>query len=334
MSRMLSKSKLGHWIVALAVGMLITCVWCRSVRADVFTPTLHSDLQAVDDLGTSAWSGQPGDKISLIGMLINNPWDMLNSSSSASQPQWQVFIQAVAPGDFGGTAVYMRMNNPWNSAQNYTALEWYQEMERVNYPGQSTAPLQRGDLIRVDARTPGMFYGGKYNINEMHFKDPANNFDISILDRGLTPQATLIDLSYLKDSLNNFIFDETRATGGEHYQGSLVHLDNLILVDDPSNWVLDGTVTVRQGDLTMPLKLGLHPELLSIAPTAETPFSINAILDQETPGGGPFTGSYRLWLTNANDFSVVPEPGTFVLLALGGLLMFPVVRRRVWPRES
>ena len=67
----------------------------------------------------------------------------------------------------------------------------------------------------------------------------------------------------------------------------------------------------------MPLKLGLDPELLSIAPSAETQFSLTAILDQETPGGGPFTGSYRLWLTNANDFSAVPEPGTIVLAVTG-----------------
>ena len=318
-----SRCAAAMWVVCLAIS------WIGSSPAhgEIFAPTLHSELQAVFDDGTSAWSGQSGDNVSLIGIVINNPWDMLNYRGSAAQPQWQVFIQSVAPNDFGGTALYMRKNIPWNSSQNYDALGWYEEMERVNYPGSATAPLQRGDLIRVDARAPGLFFAGKFNINEQHSKDAANNFDLTILERGLTPQASLIDLTYLKDASDQFIFDETRATGCEHYQGSLVHLDNLSLVDDPSKWVLDGTVMVRQGDLTMPLRLGLHPELLTIAPTADSLFSITAILDQETPGGGPFTGGYRLWLTNAGDFSVVPEPSTLVLALLGGALLYPVVRR-------
>ncbi len=321
-----AKSRCG---VAVGVACIaITWMWTSPAPGEIFTPTLHSELQAVFDDGTSAWGGQSGDNVSLVGIVINNPWDMLNYRTSAAQPQWQMFIQAVAPNDFGGTAVYMRKNIPWNSSQNYDALGWYEEMERVNYPGAATAPLQRGDLVRVDARAPGLFFAGKFNLNEQHSKDAANNFDITILERGLTPQASLIDLTYLKDASDQFIFDETRAMGCEHYQGSLVHLDNLSLVDDPSKWVLDGTVTVRQGDLTMPLRLGLHPELLTLAPTAGSQFSITAILDQETPGGGPFTGGYRLWLTNAGDFSVVPEPSTLILAVLGGALLYPVVRQR------
>jgi hypothetical protein len=323
--------------VALAVSLLAMLAWGRLACADVFTPALHSDLQAVYDDGTSAWSSLPGACISLTGVVLNNPWDMLSSSASASQPAWQVYIQAVAPGDYGGTAVYMRKNIPWNSSQNYSALEWYQEMERVNYPNQTNSPLQRGDLIRVDARAPGLFYGGKYNINEQHMKDAAYNFDVTILDRGLTPQATLIDLSSLKDAADNFIFDETRATGGEHYQGSLVHLDNVTLVDAPSKWLLDGTVTVRQGDLTMPLKLGLDPHLLSMAPTTGSQFSLTAILDQEdqdTAESPGYMRGYRLWLTNASDFSAVPEPSTIVLAVLGGLFMYPAVRTSVRRRRT
>jgi len=325
-----------RWVAASLAGLLLVCAWGVPASADVFTPMLHAELQAVNSLGSSANGIVPGkDFISLIGVVINNPWDMLNSSWSSGDPQWQVYFQAVEPGDYGGTAMYMRSNNPWNPAATpYTELGWYQEMERLNYPNQANAPLQRGDLIRVDARAPGMFYGGKYNINEQHSVDPTKNFDITILDRGLTPQASLIDLADLKDESNAFIFDQTRATGGEHFQGSLVRLDNLTLLSDPSEWVLDGTVEVGQGSLTMDLKLGLDPALLALTPQAGSRFSVTAILDQEMKQGGSLKGDYRLWLTNAGDFSAVPEPGTFVLALLGGLFLYPVVRKSVGRQQA
>jgi hypothetical protein len=318
-----------RWFTAAAVLVTFVATWACHLPANAgFTPTLHSSLQAVTANGSSAWPGPQGADISLIGVVINNPWDMLNYSDSASSPQWQVYIQAIDGSDFGGTALYMRKYSYMGPSYNYDSLGWYQEMDRLNHPNGVGAPLQRGDVIRVDARAPGQFYGGKYNINEMHSNDPNNNFDITVLQRGVTPVATAITLSYLKDASNSFIFDSTRATGCEHYQGSLVHLDNLSLVDDPSKWVLDGTVTVRQGNLTMPLKLGLHPELLSIAPTQDTRFSLTAILDQED-SGSPYIDNYRLWLTNASDLTVVPEPGTLALVLCGGMLMYPVVRRRM-----
>jgi hypothetical protein len=170
-----------------------------------------------------------------------------------------------------------------------------------------------------------LFYGGKFNVNETHSKDALFDFDIAILERGLTPPAALIDLSYLKDSSNHFIFDQTRATGGERYQGSLVHLDNLVLVD-PLNWKLNGKVEVRQDSRTFDMQLGLDPGLALIDPYSLGSFSVTAILDQE--GGNNPKSGYRLWLTNASDFSAVPEPGTIVLALIGGLLMYPVVRKK------
>ena len=68
------------------------------------------------------------------------------------------------------------------------------------------------------------------------------------------------------DSSNNFIFDSTRATGCEEYQGSLVHLDNLLLTD-PNDWGLGKTVTVSQGSLTFPMQIGLDRALGSLNPS-------------------------------------------------------------------
>ena len=134
--------------------------------------------------------------------------------------------------------------------------------------------------------------------------------------------ASAIELSDLKDTNDDYIFDATREAGCEHYQGSLVHLDNLLLVD-PANWALDGEVTVTKNGLTFGMKLGIDADLLSIDSglLATTPFSVTAILDQES---SDFTTGYRLWLTNAGDLIVaVPEPGTVVLAIVAMLALLP-----------
>ena len=204
-----------------------------------------------------------------------------------------------------------------------------------------TTPLQYGDVVLVQANAPGLFYEGKFNINTRTQHDPANDFSITILQRGTTPPVADISLAALKDAGNNFIFDPTRATGCEHYQGSLVHLDNLTLVD-PADWALGGTVTVRTGNLTFPMQIGLDPALASINPLAleTTPFGATGILDQEDDGGPAdpgtyktvdgYTGGYSLWVTNASELTPVPEPGSLALLAAAaviGLLLRGLSRR-------
>ncbi len=350
------------WLVGLAVlaagavgfGLLASP---QAAGQITYTPTKHSYYQIVNSDGSSAWpsGGVQPYPVEMIGLVINNPWDMLDYSLSVAQPQWQVFIQAVDPddfpglisnpsvfdNDFGGTALYMRKNTPW-LGQVYTEEQWQAEMQRLNYPNYQgspvTEPLRRGDLILVQAKAPGLFYGGKYNINEKHYVSSDYDFYITILARNVSLSATNITLADLKDSNNNFIFDQNRATGCEHYQGSLVHLDGLLLVD-PQNWALNGTVTVKQtvggNELTFPLKLGIDPALAAINASllATTPFSLTAILDQED-SGSPYTDNYRLWLTSASDlgaaFAMVPEPASVALLSAGMALLW--ILRRYWRR--
>lgn len=354
MSRLRVKNVWLMGLVGLAAGAIgFGLVAVPQAPAQTYTPTKHSEYQMVNSDGTSAWpTGGSPYPVEMIGVVINNPWDMLDYSLSVTQPQWQVFIQAVNPydfpglisnpsvfaGDFGGTALYMRKNHPMNPSIYYTDAQWLSEMQRLNYPNYQgtpvTEPLRRGDLILVQAKAPGMFYGGKRNINEMHQVDSAYDYYITILARNVPLTATNITLADLKDSNNNFIFDQTRATGCEHYQGSLVHLDGLLLVD-PQNWALNGTVNVKQGNLTFPLKLGIDPALAAINASllATTPFSLTAILDQED-SGSPYTDNYRLWLTSASDlgaaFAMAPEPASLGLLTVGMALLW--ILRRYWRR--
>lgn len=303
-----------------------------------YTPIRHSDYQAVYDDGSAAWPGEDASgnglleySITLFGVVINNPADMLDYSVSASSPKWQVFIQAteeaVAFGDFGGTALYMMRDNFGDGSQYYTNAKWGEELERI---GGFT--LQYGDLVRVDARAPGMNFKGKYNVNEKHNKSPDYDFEITVIGSS-TPKAASITLADLKDTNNDFIFREDRQAGCEHYQASLVSLNGLLL-DGADDWALDGTVTVKQTvegiERTFSMKLGLDNDLASIdAELLETtPFSVTAILDQEDNYCAPYTGGYRLWLTSASNLDVVPEPGSLALLVAGGLAAMLLWRRR------
>jgi len=294
--------------------------------------TTFSALEAVYDDGQSAYGGS--GPISLVGVVINNPLDMLDGAM-----QWQTYVQAlpagtyggytVVTGDFGGAAMYMtKYFTDWSHgypptvSQLYNDVEWSNEMDRLNYPGDPTKlqpSLRYGDVVVVRAGAPGLFYGGKFNINEQHDASPSKDFSITILDHGTTPAAADITLAKLKDISNQYIFAENRATGCEHYQGSLVTLSGLQLVDPNASWTANSTVVVKQLGAdgitrTFDLLLGLDSGLLSKNPHSSL-FDVTAILDQED-GTAPYTGGYRLWLTSAS-LLTVPEPGTLVLLVSG-----------------
>jgi hypothetical protein len=342
-------------VFVAAVGWFLAPLQSQAVA---YTYTTFSDLESVyADNGITAWSQSPNIKV--IGTVINNPADMSNYNNYYinSDPNkyydatwWQVYVQAlpegnyngqaVAANDFGGVAAYMRVNDPRDKTvpvyePGNLSGQWGGEMDRVNYPldasGQKVSQsLRYGDIVMIEANSQGLHNNGKYNINEMHSTDPLKDFTITILARDTKPVATPIMLTDLKNG-SDFLFDKTtipgsdgvatRATGCEHYQASLVHLDDLTLVNTDSNdWRPEKTVTVQQGNLTFPMRLGLDSKLFDAGEDwfnklKSGPFSVTAILDQED-SSSPYTGGYRLWLTSASELTAVPEPGCFVLLAV------------------
>lgn len=309
--------------------------------------TTFSELEAVDTDGLSTFSASVLP-ITMTGVVINNPSDM-----STGAYWWQAFVQAlpegtygghyVAGGDYGGSAVYMH-----RYGKGYTNEQWDAEKDRVNYPTFNSSPtttaLKYGDIVTIEAKAPGMEHNGKFNINDKHLTGEAYQFDFTVLQRDTTPTYTTIDLGNLKDSNDQFLFSTDRLLEDncEHYQGSLVHLDNLVL--DSGTWAPDGTVVVKQqgqGNRTFDLKLGVGSDGFGLftdlieSQAQSGPFSITAILDQEDPGttiGGltSYMDGYRLWLTNASGFSPVPEPNMLALLAAGliGLLI------HVWRKHN
>lgn len=216
--------KIGWMMAVLALG---------AAAAFGQTAVTHWDLQSVTSTGTSAWVET--FPFTIQGVIINDPEEMLpvaynpDATGVSNGGQYQMFIQAVAAGDRGGTAVYMAQMS-FLAGNNYDEAGWNGEMQRVMFDGNGRK-FRKGDLVEVLARK-SLFYNGKRNINEAHRIDPDNNFDLTLVrPNTVLPQAEAITLSDLKNADDSAIFDPTRATGGEHYQGMRVRIDGIRLVD-------------------------------------------------------------------------------------------------------
>jgi hypothetical protein len=223
-----------------------------AVALAVATPAVaetHANLQAVNATGGSAWSGT--FPFTIRGVILNNPEDMLNptpnflpwdggANSGKMGAEWQFVFQATEAGDRGGTVCWMGQNygnQPWihDSAKSYTNAAWVAEILRLEHDAETGHRFRAGDLVDVTVNQ-ALFYGGKRNINEGHDIDPQYDFQISLVtsNYGLpTPEViTLADLKQVDDGnpdTKEDIFDVTRATGGEHWQGMRVRINGLTL---------------------------------------------------------------------------------------------------------
>jgi hypothetical protein len=221
----------------------------------VYAAETHANLQSVTTNGTSAWSGS--FPFTIRGVLLTDPEEMLNptpnyipydpgySGPTRMGGEWQIVFQAVEPGDRGGTTCWMGQNYgnlAWvrDSELSYTNAAWVAEVLRLSYDPETGRKFRKGDLIEVTVRR-SLFYGGKRNINEAHDISPEANFDIRLItpDYGL-PAPETVTLAQVKrvddgnPATHEDIFDPTRQSGGEFYQGMRVRLVNLQLANEPS----------------------------------------------------------------------------------------------------
>ncbi len=282
---------------------------------DALPYTAHAAYQAVDADGNGTFL--PSDPIRMRGIVLNRADLMLDGTPSAPAflgGAWQICIQTIEPTDFGGTALYMAQlygNLPFIPPEIvYTDQQWLDELARLEYDPTTGTKIKPGDLIEVRARVPGLFYGGKTNINEAHSTDPAADFDIVLLaaDCGL-PEPTLIALADVKDASDEFIFDSTRATGCEHYQATLVRINDVSFVDT-AGWGPNATLAIQDGTgRTFPVKLGRSEGFMDYpAPTGL--FDIIALFDQEdTNSDGDGMEGYRLWVVGDYDGNGAIIPG-------------------------
>ena len=301
----------------------------------------HANLQAVTSTGTSAWSGL--FPLTLRGVLLCNPDEMLDVTpdflpwdNGANQyrmgGEWQVTLQAVDPGDRGGTTCWMGQNygnQPWihESDSSYPNEAWVTEVLRLNFDPSSLHPFRAGDLVEVTVRQ-ALFYGGKRNVNEGHDIDQAYNFDLRIVapNYGL-PEPEVITLADVtqpggiasEPATWRPIFDPTRATGGEHYQGMRVRLNGLGLVTtqgwNPTNTWGSRLCTVTDGaGRFFSLR---HPRHDIGAPPANK-FDVIGIFSQESGSGSQGTNGYELFVQQ-----VIPQDPPELGIAQSIVLTWP-----------
>lgn len=263
--------------------------------------------------GTSAWAGAP--PFTVVGVLLTEPAEMLDStpnfqpvSAGLMGGEWQITVQAALNGDRGGTTCWMGQNYairrpPFDDAFSYNNEAWTAEINRLNHDPASGQVLHKGDLVAVTANR-SLFFGGKRNINEAHDNDPAADFTISLVvsNYGL-PSPEVISLqSVMRTNDNNAattedIFDATRATGGEHWQGMRVRITSLTLVgtngwDSAKLWdARKCTVTDSEGRyFTI-----RHPRY-SLGPAPAGPFDAIGVFTQESGSGVQGTNGYELFV--------------------------------------
>ncbi len=256
----------------------------------------HREFQAVNSGGEQTYKAT--QKVILEGTVLHNPADLLDPTPDDTISelfnlggQWQLFFQGEGD-DHAGTAVFLAQlyhNLPWIMPEGgYSNQEFIAELARLN-----AAQFCVGDRIRVT----GYFlsYKGKMNINEQHDKNPDHDFTIEVVARGVgLPKPEVVSLDELKDDRDRFVFDPARLVGGEYYQGRLITIEDVNVVDAKA-WGPDGTLTVTNGKKTFPVKLGRGSGIYPGSFNLSQPFDVIGILDQESTD---LRSGYRLYVMN------------------------------------
>ncbi len=287
------------------------------LAAGVSHAETHWNLQAVNANGVATWSGPfPG---TVVGVLLTDPEEMLDATPNflpwdggANQfnlgAEWQVVVQSAWPGDRLGTFCYMGQNYgnmPFNHSDDlsYSNEAWTAELERLNHDPVTGHTFRKGDLVSVTFNSAA-FYGGKLNINETHHIDPAYDFTISLVasNYGLPAPEALSLASFVRTNDNNAdtfedIFDATRTTGGEHWQGMRVRLNGLMLVTtngwNATNSWGNRLCSVTDGENRF---FSLRHPRYSLGPVPTNTFDAIGILNQESGSGSQGTNRYELFV--------------------------------------
>ncbi len=296
----------------LTAGLAALLLALAPVHGETFL-----NLETVDTNGMAAWNAN--FPVTLVGVLLTDPGEMLdatpnlipwNNGDGAYQMggQWQGFVQAITPGDRGGVECWMAQNYgnlPWephDGSDSYANDAWATEVSRVSHDPATGRAFQKGDLVTITANG-ALFYGGMENINEEHSTDPAMNFTLSLAAAGYgLPAPEVISLSSvistnLGPTGHYDIFDPTRATGGEHYQGMRVRLNGLTLVTT-NGWTTNSDWSSRYCTATdgegrqFPL---IHP-LYDLGPAPTNRFDATGVFLQESGSGTDGTFGYELFV--------------------------------------
>jgi len=215
--------------------------------------------------------------------------------------------------------------SPGDDSFSYSNEAWLAEMDRLNHDPATGHAFRKGDLVSITANG-SLFYGGKRNINEMHHNEPEYDFAVSLVasNYGL-PAPEVLSLASLVRTNDNDpatfedIFDPTRATGGEYWQGMRVRLNGLTLLEtngwNPANPWGARLCTVTDGENRF-FKLR-HPRY-SLGPPPAGVFDAVGILNQESGSGAQGTNGYELFVQQ-----VLPAEPAVLTLASTPVVTWP-----------
>lgn len=292
--------------------LLLTAALALPLLALPLRAETHANLQSVTATGTSAWSGSY--PFTVTGVLLTDPDEMLDATANF-QPvsagtmggEWQIVVQAAWPGDRGGTTCWLGQNYalrraPGDDSFSYSNEAWLAEIARLNHDPATGHVFRKGDLVSVTANG-SLFFGGKRNINEMHHNEPEYDFTVSLVasNYGL-PVPEVLSLASLERTNDNNpttsedIFDPTRDTGGEHWQGARVRLNGLKLLStvgwNPTNLWGNRLCSVTDGENRL---FTLRHPRYSLGPAPTNTFDAIGVLTQESGSGGQGTNGYELF---------------------------------------
>jgi hypothetical protein len=278
----------------LSVLLVVVCV-----STGWSSVTTNWAIQSVDEYGDGDHPDiLTNDKVTVEGILLNRPDYMLDSTARYDAGwiggMWQIFIQGELPGDHAGTAIWMGQNYVYAYGTGmYTDLEWRGELHRMSNDPNTAYTIQPGDKIRVTGLLK--YYGGKTNINERHDTDPDNDVEIELIEANAgLPLPEVVELSELRELNGDYIFDDTRMSGCEYYQGRLVRVNDVTITNcndfGPGfKWLVIEDDTGRQFNV----RLGRGPGFSEYScPTGE--IDVIGIMNQEGSG----TAGYEIWVMN------------------------------------
>ncbi len=317
------------------VQLLFTAALALPLLTAPLRAETHANLQSVTATGTSAWSGTY--PFTVTGILLTDPDEMLDSTANF-QPasagtmggEWQIVVQAAFPGDQGGTVCWMGQNyalrrSPGLDEYSYSNEAWNAEIARLNHDPATGRAFRKGDLVSVTANG-SLFFGGKRNINETHKVEPELDFTISLIasNYGLPEPAVLSLASLVRTNDNDpntseDIFDATRATGGERWQGSRVRINGLTLLttdgwDATKPWG-QRLCSVTDGENRF---FSLRHPRYSLGPAPTNAFDAIGILNQESGSNAQGTNRYELFMQE-----IVPSEPAVLSIATSPVITWP-----------
>jgi hypothetical protein len=285
--------------------LVVMIMFCWAVFGNPAFAETHWNIQAVDEDGYGTHPNLGNSiKVSVEGVVLNRPDYMLDSTPDYNNPEesigaeWQIYIQGDVDNDHAGTAVWMGQNydNVWGGSGMYSNPDWTYELYRLTHDPCTAYEIRPGDKVRVTGLLK--FYKGKTNINERHNANPDNDVEIELIEAGVgLPQPELVTLSDLVSESNEPIFTSSREYGCEYYQGRLIRINDVNIVDC-DDWGPDNTLMIQDSTgRTFDVKLGIGPGFTEFeCPSGQ--IDVIGILDQESSNMYVCKDGYRIWVVN------------------------------------